>query len=150
MEREEELVRNLCFDLIASLWREREHLKFVGRNDLHFELVSKLDPMPPDMPETLTEMMHGGIDLMLDAFASTGPDKQEFNNRLDEDADRLAALPAFWRYKVERDIIGYVRAEDLTIEEAHELVERLDREAAQAFAEAEALKKFVPRGMKWQ
>jgi len=103
------------FDLISSLWREREREKekFVSRQELHDELFQRI---PAADGEVLTELVHGGIDLALDAFAFFGYNEKAFSERLNGDADQLPAKSGlFWRYKVTRRwIVGYVRPEHLT------------------------------------
>lgn len=132
---------SLFFELIASLWREREVRSFVSRAELHQELVVLTMDGQEYSDELVVELAHQGIDSCLDAFAMTGPDETLWRKTKYEGD---AGLPRYWRYLVERDgIPGYVKQEDLTDQEREAHQTRLLKEAFDAEMRAKALEQWI-------
>jgi hypothetical protein len=136
--------QHLLFKLISSLWKEREHLEFVSRDELRQELLERA---PTGEDEVLTEWNRNSINLALDAFAFHGYDERGFFGRLNEDADLLPDQPGFfWRYRIMRDgVTGYVRKEDLTAVEREHILHRLAYEADEAQRKAYRLQRIARR-----
>jgi hypothetical protein len=157
MEKQErENVEQLHFELIASLWREREGLPFVSRQELHDEIAERHeipdddeddeDEEPEDdgdgMEEedcsepSIVQLAHDGIDLALDDFAKSGPDREAFH-RISGHREEPSS---YWRYKIERGgVIGYAPLQNLTPEEITAIANRLQREGEEAMREGNAL-----------
>jgi hypothetical protein len=85
----------------------------LSRQELPDELFQRIPAVEGD---ALIELVHGGIDLALDAFAFYGYDAKAFCSLLDGDADILQPKSGLrWWCKVTRRlIVGYVRPEHLT------------------------------------
>jgi hypothetical protein len=127
--------QHLFFELISSLWKEREHLEFVSRDELHQELLER------------AVWNRSGINMALDAFAFHGYDERGFFGRLNEDVDLLPAPGLFWRYRIMRDgVTGYVRNEDLTPVEREHILHRLAYEAEEAQRKAHRLRRVAGAG----
>jgi hypothetical protein len=88
----------------------------------------------------MLELAHNGIDLTLDAFAKTGPDKEAFH-RL---AEHHEEPTSYWRYKTERSgVVGYTPLQNLTKEELLRIREQLILEGEELMRQGRALQEWV-------
>jgi hypothetical protein len=135
-------VRRPRFEWIANLWRPREQQEFVPRRELHNELARKSGlhdaaalQLTDDDIDWL-QMAHKGIDLELDNFAQSGPDEAAFRSLSEFDEEPSQ----YWRHKITRDgVVGYVRSQDLTEEEAEAIRSRFRRIGEATFRMANTL-----------
>jgi hypothetical protein len=130
----------LSFDLIASLWHEREARAFVSRDELHdeFARLSGLNEIPDDDANALLlEGAHCGIDLQLNRFAIVGPDWKAWQ-AISEDPYFCAER--YFRYAVTREgVEGFVPRDELSPLELEKIAAQLIAEGENALGEARDL-----------
>src|SRR5215471_17236392 len=86
--------------------------------------------------------MHG-LELCVDYFAMSGPDRETFERVSAHCGD--PGLTKYWRYKVKRGgKLGYVPLEEMKPAELEKLAAQLHSEGEQALREAEALGEGEP------
>src|SRR6266550_3687884 len=162
-EAERKASEHMHFEVIRSLWREREQLLFVSRQELHDEIAERhgIPPRDPDDdPDdeddededdfedeaadlVLIELAHRAIDTTLDSFAMSGPSEEAFQ-KISNDYEEPAR---HWRYKITRNgIIGYARREDLTEDESIAMQGELLWKADEARRQASALTRWMRKG----